>query len=70
VEAGSGLLSVTREQDSSPTNLGHHRVFQKRTQIAQITLMAQRGSDRSRSSICVICEISAICVGFWNSRDA
>jgi hypothetical protein len=27
-------------------NLGHHRVFQKPTQIAQITLMAQRGSDR------------------------
>jgi hypothetical protein len=27
-------------------NPGHHRVFQKQTLIAQITLMAQRGSDR------------------------
>jgi hypothetical protein len=27
-------------------NRGHHRVFQKPTLISQITLMAQRGSDR------------------------
>jgi hypothetical protein len=27
-------------------NLGYHRVFQKPTQIALITRMAQRGSDR------------------------
>jgi hypothetical protein len=51
-------------------NFGHHRVFQKRTQIALITLMSQMGSCRLTEFICVICGISAICVCFWNSRDA
>jgi hypothetical protein len=45
-------------------------LVQKRTQISQITLTAQMGSCGLTEFICVICEISAICVRFWNDHDA
>ena len=35
--------------------------------IPQITQMT---SARAAQPICVICGISAICVGLWNDRDA
>jgi hypothetical protein len=50
-------------------SLGHHRVFQKRTQIAQITLMAQRDSIPGLSHLRDL-RNQRICVGFWSSRDA
>jgi hypothetical protein len=51
-------------------NLGHHHVFQQPTKIAQVTLLSQMGSGRFAEVICVVCEISGICVRSWNSRDA
>jgi hypothetical protein len=41
-----------------------HRIFQKPTQIAQITLISLMGPDRLTESVCETCEISVICVGF------
>jgi hypothetical protein len=38
--------------------------------MAQITLISQMRSGRLTESVCAICEISAICVRFWKSRDA
>jgi hypothetical protein len=40
-----------------------HRVFQKPTQIAQIAQITLMESSQLTESICVICEISEICVG-------
>jgi hypothetical protein len=37
--------------------------------MAQITLISQMRPDGRVESICAICEISEICVRFWNSRD-
>jgi hypothetical protein len=41
-------------------DLRRHRVFQKPTQMALITLMSQMGPGRLTESICAICEISEI----------
>ena len=66
-------LSRVRQSPAWPSlNLRHHRVFEKRTQMAlisQITRMEFVFVGLSEP-ICEISAICEICVRFWTRRDA
>jgi hypothetical protein len=72
VHGGPKLSSRQTAEGFWRISLRLHRVFQKQTLISQISLISLSSlmhADQRMESICEICEISAICVSFWEIRD-